>query len=405
MEPLTNLYELYDKVRDGDREVCEALMVLGVGLETKVSYDSVRETFASAIIQSPLRESFDHLIKNSLEKFGENELNDVTHRLLTSSEKHNTGVYKDDNENVSISLFQKAFEGGQPWAVQEVYELYYYSKAQNPSINIELPNIKQISEWLTHPLVKPENTAEILKTVFSQNYISFSELTNTSIKVRHNMGESPKFKEDLKPIIFDLICLDKNIDNIENRVDAIENKYLDFNINTVYGKSRSLLVAFILNDNLKDIPQLNKRLGLDMNRNFNEEEAKVITSHFNKVLKSANEVAAVENERDLNVLLYNDLLANRSPFFERDLAKTKILNINEPFDINNPIKNLYEYISALDNLHLSSSQEYKDLLTKLMEDKKTIPAIERLENLKEQTTVLMMAGEVQPPRTKSPSLR
>ncbi len=30
MEPLTNLYELYDRVRDGDRDVCEALMVLGV---------------------------------------------------------------------------------------------------------------------------------------------------------------------------------------------------------------------------------------------------------------------------------------------------------------------------------------------------------------------------------------
>lgn len=405
METLTNLYELYDKVRDGDRDVCEALIALGVGLETKVSYDGIKESFVSAVIQSPLKESFDHLIKSSLEKYGEDTLNNITHRLLTSSDKHNTGVYKDDNENFSASLFQKAFEGGQPWAVQEVYELYYYSKAQNPSINVELPNIKQINEWLSSPLVKPENTAEILKTVFSQNYIKYSELTNTSIKIRTNINEPPKFKEDLKPIIFDLIMLDKNIDNIESRIDIIENKYLDFDINSVYGKSRSLLVEYILNDSLREIPELNKRLGLDINRNFNEEEAKVVTSHFNKVLESANQVAAVENERDLNILLYNDLLSQRTLSGKKEPRETKILNINEPFDVNNPIKNLYQYISALDNLHITPNQQAKDLLTELTQNQKRIPIIERLENLKEQSTILMMVGDVQPPRTKTPSLR
>lgn len=152
-------------------------------------------------------------------------------------------------------------------------------------------------------------------------------------------------------------------------------------------------------------PWINKRLGLDINRNFNEEEAKVVTSHFNKVLESANQVAAVENERDLNILLYNDLLSQRTLSGKKEPRETKILNINEPFDVNNPIKNLYQYISALDNLHITPNQQAKDLLTELTQNQKKIPIIERLENLKEQSTILMMVGDIQPPRVKSPSLR
>lgn len=404
MEPLTNLYELYDKVRDGDRDVCEALIALGVELETKVSYDGIKESFVSAVIQSPLKESFDHLIKSSLEKYGEDTLNNITHRLLTSSDKNNTGVYKDDNENFSASLFQKAFEGGQPWAVQEVYELYYYSKAQNPSINVELPNIKQINEWLSSPLVKPENTAEILKTVFSQNYVRFSEMTNTTSKIKGYMFDAPEIIENVRPIIFNLISLDDKIENIEDRVEAIEKKYSDFDINTVYGKSQSILVDFILNDKLRIIPELNKKLGLDMNRNFNEAESLAITSHFNILLNEANQVAAVENETDLNKLLFRDSLYDMAiPY--KDFDSPKILNINEKFDGKNPIKNLYEYISALDNLKIHPNQKSKDLLTELSQTKKRIPVLEKLNDLKEQTTILMMVGDVQPPRTKTPSLR
>ena len=37
METLKNLYELYDEVRNGNKDVYEALRTLGVGMETKVS--------------------------------------------------------------------------------------------------------------------------------------------------------------------------------------------------------------------------------------------------------------------------------------------------------------------------------------------------------------------------------
>jgi len=404
METLKNLYGLYDKVRNGDKNVYDALRALGVGMETKVSYDDTQESFISAVIQSPLKESFDELIKSSLANLGEKEFNSVVNRFLISSSEPNTGVVKEERESFSTSLFQKAFEGGQPWAVQEVYELYYYSKSQEPSLNVPVPTIKEISKWLHSPLVNPDNTGEILKTVFSQNYVKFSELTNTSRKIKGYMFDAPEFIENVRPVILNLISLDDKIENIEDRVEAIEKKYSDFDINTVYGKSQSILVDFILNDKLRIIPELNKKLGLDMNRNFNEDESLAVTSHFNVLLNEANQVAAVENETDLNKLLFSKLLDGRQiPY--KDFASPKILNINETFDRENPIKNFYEYISALDNLKIHATQESKDLLTELSQTKTRIPVLEKLNDLKEQTTILMMVGDVQPPRTKNPSLR
>lgn len=404
MENLKNLYELYDKVRNGNKDVYEALRTLGVGMETKVSYDDTQESFISAVIQSPLKESFDELMKSSLDNLGEKEFNSVVNRFLISSSEPNTGVLKEERESLTTSLFQKAFEGGQPWAVQEVYELYYYSKTQEPSLNVPVPTIKEISQWLDSPLVNPDNTGEILKTVFSQNYVKFSELTNTTRKTRGYMFEPPEPIENVRPIIFNLISLDDKIENIENRVDAIERKYSDFDINTVYGKSQSVLVDFILNDKLRTIPELNKILGLDMNRTFNEAESLSVTTHFNILLNEANQVAAVENETDLNKLLFSNLLDDR-PIPYKDFSSPKILNINEAFNKENPIKNLYEYISALDNLKIHPNEESKNLLTELSQNKKRIPILEKLNDLKEQTTILMMVGDVQPPRTKNPSLR
>lgn len=398
MEPLKNLYELYDKVRNGDKNIYDTLRNLGVGLETKVSYDDIQEFFISAVIQSPLKESFDELMKSGLDRLGEKEFNDVVNRFLISSDKPNTGVLREERENSSVSLFQKAFEGGQPWAVQDVYELYYYSKSQDPSIKVELPNIKEISEWLQSPLVNPENTGDILKTVFAQNYITFSELTNTISKTQGYMFDAPEVIENVKPVIIELLYLDKNIDNIENRVDAIERKYLDFDINSIYGNSRSLLVEFILDDNLRGLPEINKRLGLDMNRNFNESESLAVTRHFNSLLNSANQVAAIENETDIGVLLSDKFSGSY-----KDFTAPKILNINEPFSESNRIKNFYDYISALDNLKVFTNQDSQDLLTQLSQ--KPIPQLERINDLKEQTKILMMIGEVEPPRTKSPSFR
>lgn len=141
-----------------------------------------------------------------------------------------------------------------------------------------------------------------------------------------------------------------------------------------------------------------------MNRNFNEDESLAVTSHFNVLLNEANQVAAVENETDLNKLLFSKLLDGRQiPY--KDFASPKILNINETFDRENPIKNFYEYISALDNLKIHATQESKDLLTELSQTKTRIPVLEKLNDLKEQTTILMMVGDVQPPRVKKPSFR
>lgn len=404
MKTLKNLYELYDKVRNGNKDVYEALRTLGVGMETKVSYDDTQESFISAVIQSPLKECFDELMKSSLANLGEKEFNSVVNRFLISSSEPNTGVLKEERESFSTSLFQKAFEGGQPWAVQEVYELYYYSKTQEPSLNVSVPTIKEISEWLHSPLVNPDNTGEILKTVFSQNYVRFSEMTNTTSKIKGYMFDAPELIENVRPIIFNLISLDDKIENIEDRVEAIERKYSDFDINTVYSKSQSILVDFILNDKLRIIPELNKKLGLDMNRNFNEAESLAVTSHFNILLNEANQVAAVENETDLNKLLFRNSLYDMAIPYQ-DFDTPKILNINKTFDGKNPIKNLYEYISALDNLKIHPNQESKDLLTELSKTKTRIPVLEKLSDLKEQTTILMMVGDIQPPRVKSPSLR
>ena len=85
MENLKNLYELYDKVRNGNKDVYDALRTLGVGMETKVSYDDTQESFISAVIQSPLKESFDELIKSSLANLGEKKFNSVVNRFLISS--------------------------------------------------------------------------------------------------------------------------------------------------------------------------------------------------------------------------------------------------------------------------------------------------------------------------------
>lgn len=326
MKNLKEFSQLYDEVKNGNKEVYEQLKLLGVGLDTIINTSHTKETFASALIQSEDKAMFNDLWHHTAINNGQGYLGGVLIKLFLTDE--NNGTFKNLSSNESESLFQKAFEGGQPWAVQASYDSYSYCASMDGhlfGLPKELPTLHDVYNWaISYNDTPPENITNMISIANRETHFYLKDWQSSINNER--------------PIIFDFIT--RNEDEIKDRIDYIENKYDDFNINNIIG-SHSILTALIENNHIKAAIKLHEKGYLDISRSFTNEESQRVAEHANNLIT-----------RMIN-LNHNE--SNTNSAFAELLDKAygePIKKISEHIKADD-IKNLSDYIKIIDNTKYS----------------------------------------------------
>lgn len=323
MPSLKNFSELFDKVRTGDIETYNILKLLDIGLDTTLSNSDSKETFASALIQSPTNTMFNDLMNKTLNEKGPGYLSSVLIDLFTT--EYGKGAYNDFVSGEVKSLFQQAFEGGNSWAVEAAYDAYSYCASIEQSYEAglpkDLPSLSEINSWSYR--TGPDAEKELSKSISIVNQHSHIYLREWMESIQ---GE--------KPIIFDFIARDKG--EMIPRIDYFENKYEDFDVNAIVG-SHSLLTSLIEENNIRSVIELHEKGYIDINRPFSPEEAERVTCHANILI---SKLSSYTNNESLRHSIFEELI-NKEP---GEPLKERSEHIN----VEN-ITNFIDYVKAIDN--------------------------------------------------------
>lgn len=374
MPSLKNFSQLFDKVREGDIETYNTLKLLDIGLDTTLSNSDSKETFASVLIQSPTNEMFNDLMNKTLNENGPGYLSAVLIDLFKT--EYNNGSYNDFVSGEVKSLFQQAFEGGHSWAVEATYDAYKYCAsielAYEAGLPNELPSLSQIYSWSYRTgSVAEKELSKSISTANQHSHIYLREWMDS------NQGE--------KPIIFDYISRDK--DEMISRIDYFENKYEDFDVNSVVG-SHSLLTSLIEENNIRSAIELHEKGYIDINRPFSPEEAERVTYHANNLI---SRLSSYTNNETFKHSIFEELLSQEpgQPLKERSEHIKK-----------ESINNFLDYVKAIDST--------KFIIGDNVDKGFMASEIELLSDVKDQADFIMFNNMVRKdfePKVKKPSFK
>lgn len=374
MPSLKNFSQLFDKVREGDIETYNTLKLLDIGLDTTLSNSDSKETFASVLIQSPTNEMFNDLMNKTLNENGPGYLSAVLIDLFKT--EYNNGSYNDFVSGEVKSLFQQAFEGGHSWAVEATYDAYKYCAsielAYEAGLPNELPSLSQIYSWSYRTgSVAEKELSKSISTANQHSHIYLREWMDS------NQGE--------KPIIFDYISRDK--DEMISRIDYFENKYEDFDVNSVVG-SHSLLTSLIEENNIRSAIELHEKGYIDINRPFSPEEAERVTYHANNLI---SRLSSYTNNETFKHSIFEELLSQESgqPLKERSEHIKK-----------ESINSFLDYVKAIDST--------KFIIGDNVDKGFMASEIELLSDVKDQADFIMFNNMVRKdfePKVKKPSFK
>lgn len=374
MPSLKNFSQLFDKVREGDIETYNTLKLLDIGLGTTLSNSDSKETFASVLIQSPTNEMFNDLMNKTLNENGPGYLSAVLIDLFKT--EYNKGSYNDFVSGEVKSLFQQAFEGSHSWAVEATYDAYKYCAsielAYESGLPNELPSLSQIYSWSYRTdSVAEKELSKSISTANQHSHIYLREWMDS------NQGE--------KPIIFDYISRDK--DEMISRIDYFENKYEDFDVNSVVG-SHSLLTSLIEENNIRSAIELHEKGYIDINRPFSPEEAERVTYHANNLI---SRLSSYTNNETFKHSIFEELLSQESgqPLKERSEHIKK-----------ESINSFLDYVKAIDST--------KFIIGDNVDKGFMASEIELLSDVKDQADFIMFNNMVRKdfePKVKKPSFK
>jgi len=322
MPSLNNFSQLFDKVKAGDVDTYKALRSLDIALDTILLTTDSRETFVSALIQSSNPEMFHDLWDKTSKQHGPEHISSMLIDMFQSSE--GKGVYKDLSSGETKSLFQQAFEGGQPWAVQESYESYRFCASTRGSLQwglpTQLPSLSQVYDWTLSSNTSATNLNDIIS----------SANMNTS----YSLKEWISSEHEGKPIILDFIARDAS--EAMSRIDYFENRYPDFDVNKPVG-AHSVLTALIENNNLKEALKLHEKGYLDITRDFTPEESERVAEHGNILISKMTG--------------YTNRVPFKGSIFEELLNRESNEDITErPEHVKaSDVKNFLDYVKVIDN--------------------------------------------------------
>lgn len=322
MPSLNNFSQLFDKVKAGDVDTYNALKSLDIALDTTLLTSDSKETFISALIQSPTSEMFHDLWNITSKQKGSNYISELLVDMFQSSE--GKGVYKDLSSGETKSLFQQAFEGGQPWAVQDSYENYRFCASTRGSFEwglpAQLPSLSQVYDWTLSSHTSVSNFNDII--------------SSANINTSYSLKDWTTSEHEGKPIIFDFIARDEA--EVMPRIDFFEKRYEDFDVNKPIG-SNSVLTALIENDNLKEAIKLHEKGYLDITRDFTIEESQRVVDHGNILISKMTD--------------YTTRAPYKNSIFEELLNQESSQPITErPEHIKaSDVKNFLDYVKAIDN--------------------------------------------------------
>lgn len=374
MPSLKNFSQLFDKVRSGDEETYNTLKLLDIALDTTLSNTDSRETFASVLIQNPKSQMFNDLVNKTMNENGPGHLAAVFIDLFKT--EYGKGAYNDLASGEVKSLFQQAFEGSYSWAVQAAYESYSYCASINLSeqagLPKELPSLAQVYSWSYNRSLESEQELSKSISIASQNSHFYLKEWMTSIE-----GE--------KPIAFDFISREPS--EMLNRIDYLENKYIDFNLNSVVG-SHSLLTSLIEENNIKGALELHEKGYLDINRPFTQNESEKISYHANILV---SKMSSYTNNDYFKGSIFEELSgkAHGEPLVERgEHIKAE------------DIKNFIDYVRIIDNT--------KFILSSNMDRNFMAAEKNTLSDIKDQADFIMFNDMIRKdfnPKSKRPSLK
>lgn len=322
MPSLKNFSQLFDKVKAGDADTYNALKALDIALDTTLLTSDSRETFISALIQSPNSEMFHDLWNRTIQQKGSRYISELFTDMFQSSE--GKGVYQDLSSGETKSLFQQAFEGGQPWAVQDSYENYRFCASTQGAFQwglpAELPGLSQVYEWTLSSKTSATNFNDIISSANMNSSYSLKEWTTS--------------EHEGKPIILDFIARDES--EVMSRIDYFENKYEDFDVNKPIG-GHSVLTSLIENNNLKEALKMHEKGYLDITRDFTPEESARVVEHGNILISKMTD--------------YTNRVPFKSSIFEELLNReSNDQFIERPEQIKaSDVKNFLDYVKAIDN--------------------------------------------------------
>lgn len=374
MPSLKNFSELFDKVRTGDIETYNILKLLDIGLDTTLSNSDSKETFASALIQSPTNKMFNDLMNKTINEKGPGYLSAVLIDLFQT--EYGKGAYNDFASGEVKSLFQQAFEGGHSWAVDAAYDAYSYctsiERFHEAGLPKDLPSLSEIYSWSYR--TGPDVEKELSKSISIVNQHSHIYLREWMESIQ---GE--------KPIIFDFISRDK--DEMMSRIDYFENKYEEFDVNTIVG-SHSLLTSLIEENNIRSAIELHEKGYIDINRPFSPEEAERVAYHANILI---SKFSSYTNNESLKHSIFEELINKEpgEPLKER----------SEHIKVEN-ITNFIDYVKAIDNT--------KFIIGDNVDRGFMASEIQMLNDVKDQADFIMFNNMVRKdfePKTKNPSLK
>lgn len=373
MPSLKNFSQLFDKVKAGNVDTYNTLKSLDIALDTTLLTSDSKETFISALIQSPNSEMFHDLFNSTLKQNGPRHTIELLTDMFQSSE--GKGVYQDLSSGETKSLFQQAFEGGQPWAVQDSYENYRFCASEPGAFQwglpAELPGLSQVYGWTLNSQTSATNFNDIILSANMNSNYSLKEWTTS--------------EHEGKPVIFDFIARDES--DVMSRVDYFENKYEDFDVNKPVG-AHSVLTALIENNNLREALKLHEKGYLDITRDFTSEESERVAEHGNILISKMTD--------------YTTRAPFKGSIFEELLNRESSEAIAErPEHIKaSDVTNFLDYVKAID--------ETKFILSKDIDRNFMASEINQLISIKDQADFISFNEMVRKdfnPKSSKPSLK